>query len=328
MTDFQEQIFHINSPAEFEYLALQLFHFQYENVQVYHDYAQALKINPQQVDSLEKIPFLPISLFKTHKIMANGCFEQTIFESSGTTGMQPSKHYIADTQLYEKSFTTCFEQFFGATENYVILALLPSYIERGNSSLVYMVDYLIKRCQHTQSGFYGYNFDALKKQLETLKDRQQKTILFGVGFALLDFIEQYSIHFPDLIVFETGGMKTRRKEISRADLHQRLQEGFHVPVIYSEYGMTELLSQAYSTDGNTFQCPAWMKILLRDMQDPLSLQTDLHKKGGINVIDLANIYSCAFIATQDIGRFSNNNQFEVLGRFDNADIRGCNMLME
>ena len=179
-----------------------------------------------------------------------------------------------------------------------------------------------------ENGYYLYNHEALYQKLRELRDKRKKTILWGVTFALLDFAEKYEINFPELVVFETGGMKTRRKEISRADLHQRLQDGFHVPVIYSEYGMTELLSQAYSTDGNTFQCPAWMKILLRDMQDPLSLQTDLHKKGGINVIDLANIYSCAFIATQDIGRFCNNNQFEVLGRFDNADIRGCNMLME
>lgn len=319
-------IFQIEDNSTFQKIALQIFNYQYNNIEIYQHYVNCLGIKPESVTNINEIPFLPITFFKTNQILSKEKNAQLIFESSGTTGNQVSKHYVANENIYIQSFTKCFEHFFGSPSQYVILALLPSYLERNNSSLVYMMNHLIEHSQK-DSGFYLHNFDELAFKINILKEKKQPTILFGVSFALLDFLEKYQFNFPELLVFETGGMKTKRKEIAREELHQIIKQGFNIPLVYSEYGMTELLSQAYSLNDITFQTPPWMKIFLRDMQDPLSLLTNNNQKGGINIIDLANIYSCSFIATQDIGRIHNDNSFEILGRFDNADIKGCNMLV-
>jgi phenylacetate-coenzyme A ligase PaaK-like adenylate-forming protein len=286
-----------------------------------------LRRDVNTIEQWEQIPFLPVEFFKTHRIIASGYKPELQFTSSGTTGNQTSTHYVADKKLYEESFLRCFEYFVGKPDQFIILALLPSYLERENSSLVYMVNTLIKHTCNPNSGFYLYNADEFAEKLQRLSDERQKVIVFGVGFALLDVVEKYRFELKNALVFETGGMKGRKTEISRKELHDTLAAGFGVDVIHSEYGMTELLSQAYSMNGESFRCPSWMKILLRDMQDPLSLLTSA-KRGGINVIDLANLYSCSFIATQDIGKYRADGSFEVLGRFDYSDIRGCNMLIE
>ncbi|MBO4739961.1 MAG: acyltransferase [Bacteroidales bacterium] len=322
-------IFTIKNDADFQSLALKIFDYQYKNIEIYQRYIQLLNIDATQINKIEDIPFLPISMFKFHKIATKEVNENQYFESSGTTSQTPSVHYIADLSIYERSFLSCFEQFIGQPSEFAILALLPSYLERKHSSLVYMVDKLMQKSQNPYNDFYLYNFNDLAQKLTYLRNNHIKTILFGVSFALLDFVEQFQIDFPELIVIETGGMKTRRKEMTRQEIHQILSTKFSVPNIYSEYGMAELLSQAYCTNGTTFSCPKWMKIILRDMQDPISKEpVPFGQKGGINIIDLANIYSCSFIATQDIGRLTDGNQFEVLGRFDNADLRGCNLLYE
>lgn len=285
-----------------------------------------LGIHPDAVSTVAAIPYLPISFFKTHEIVSHTNPAEITFSSSGTTGMVTSKHLVTDVSVYDQSFTLAFEQFYGKIENTCFLALLPSYLEREGSSLIYMVDALIRDSKHPDSGYFLHNHKDLYHKLNELKTSGQKTILIGVTYALLDFIEKYKIDFPGLIVMETGGMKGKRKEMVREELHELLQEGFGVPAIHSEYGMTELLSQAYSKGEGIFACPPWMKILLRDTNDPLSL-IDHNRTGGINVIDLANLNSCAFIATQDLGRLFPDGSFEVLGRFDNADIRGCNLLV-
>jgi phenylacetate-coenzyme A ligase PaaK-like adenylate-forming protein len=287
-----------------------------------------LHCDVNKIDSIEQIPFLPVEFFKTQRVIANGYTPQLQFASSGTTGNQTSIHYVADKRLYEESLLCSFEHFVGKAEEFVILALLPSYLERDNSSLVYMINTLITHTHRKDSGFYLYNVDEFVRKLQHLSDSKQKTIVFGVGFALLDIVEQYRFKLEDVLIFETGGMKGRKTEMSREELHNKLTAGFGVDIIYSEYGMTELLSQAYSMNGKSFRCPSWMKVVLRDMQDPLSLLTAIDRRGGINVIDLANFYSCSFIATQDIGLYHADSSFEVLGRFDYADLRGCNMLME
>jgi phenylacetate-coenzyme A ligase PaaK-like adenylate-forming protein len=281
-----------------------------------------------EIKTVEQIPFLPVELFKTQRIIAKGHSPQLEFVSSGTTGSRTSTHYVADKTLYGESLLRCFEYFVGQPNEFVILALLPSYRERGNSSLTYMLNELIVRSENPDSGFYLSNLDAFADKLQQLILSRQKTLVFGVGFALLDVIEKYRFSDGNLLVFETGGMKGKRKEILREELHRKLAQGFGVPVVYSEYGMTELLSQAYSSNGESFRCPPWMKILLRDVHDPLSILQTSDKQGGVNVIDLANLYSCSFIATQDLGKYRTDGSFEVLGRFDYADIRGCNMLVE
>lgn len=258
--------------------------------------------------------------------MSTDASPEIVFSSSGTTGMLPSKHLVTDLSLYEQSFNSAFEQFYGQIANTCLLALLPSYLERDGSSLIYMVDALLKQSQHPDSGYFLHNHDDLYARLQQLQATNQKTILIGVTYALLDFIEQYKVEFPDLIVMETGGMKGKRKEMVREELHELLQNGFGVNAVHSEYGMTELLSQAYSYGKGIFNCPPWMKVYLRDTNDPLSLSPD-NKTGGINIIDLANLNSCSFIATQDLGKLFPDGSFEVLGRFDNADIRGCNLLI-
>lgn len=321
------QIFSIQSEAHFDETAIHIFRHQAEHCQVYKEFISHLAVNPLAVTTINEIPFLPISFFKTHRVVSNTLPEEIIFSSSGTTGMVQSQHYVTDVSVYEDSFNKAFEQFYGAAKDTCILALLPSYLERDGSSLIYMVDALLRQSEHPQSGYFLHNHEELYERLKARQHSKEKTILIGVTYALLDFLESYPIDFPELIVMETGGMKGKRKEMVREELHDILRKGFAVDAIHSEYGMTELLSQAYSAGEGIFDCPNWMKILLRDTNDPLTI---LHSKqtGGINVIDLANINSCSFIATQDLGRLLPNGSFEVLGRFDNADIRGCNLLVQ
>jgi phenylacetate-coenzyme A ligase PaaK-like adenylate-forming protein len=320
-------IFSINTEEAFNEHALAIFRHQAENCAVYKDYIFHLGVFTECIKNVDDIPYLPISFFKTHPVVSTQDPPQIVFSSSGTTGMVQSKHFVTDVKLYEDSFNKAFTQFYGNIEETCLLALLPSYQEREGSSLIYMVDALLEQSQHPDSGYFLNNDEALFQKLQQLKAAQQKTILMGVTYALLDFLERYSIDFPELIVMETGGMKGKRKEMVREELHYVLKNGFGVPAIHSEYGMTELLSQAYSKGEGIFRCPAWMKIVLRDTNDPLTLLKN-QQTGGINVIDLANINSCSFIATQDLGRVYPDGSFEVLGRFDNADIRGCNLLVQ
>ena len=326
MKQLTSEIFSIQTEDQFETVALKVFRHQIENCKVYRDYVANLRLDPDVLSSTKDIPFLPIGFFKSQDILSSNNAASLVFSSSGTTGMTQSRHLVTDASVYEKSFNTAFDLFYGDIENTCFLALLPSYLEREGSSLIYMVDALIAASKHPDSGYYLHNHEDLYQKLKELKDKGQRTILIGVTYALLDFIEQYHIDFPELIVMETGGMKGKRKEMVREELHQTLTTGFGVNHIHSEYGMTELLSQAYSYGEGLFNCPPWMKIYLRDTNDPLSLVND-GKTGGINVIDLANVNSCSFIATQDLGRLNPDGSFEVLGRFDNADIRGCNLLV-
>lgn len=319
-------IFDISGADDFEQMVMKVFRHQADHCAVYGDYIGHLGIMAEKVERMEQIPYLPISFFKTHEVLSNTKKPQIIFSSSGTTGMVQSRHLVTDLSIYEKSFELAFERFYGYAEETCILALLPSYLERDGSSLIYMVDALISKSKHPDSGYFLYNHDELHEVLLRLRHSGQKTLLIGVTYALLDFTENFAIDFPELIVMETGGMKGKRKEMVREELHHILKVGFGVPAIHSEYGMTELLSQAYSKGEGLFECPPWMRIVLRDTNDPLSLLPP-HQTGGINVIDLANINSCAFIATQDLGRTMPDGSFEVLGRFDNADIRGCNLLV-
>lgn len=326
MKDLIKQIFSISNSRQFEETELEIFRHQAANCAVYREYITHLKINPEKITKTDDIPYLPISFFKTHEVLSSTETPEITFSSSGTTGMVQSRHLVTDLSVYDQSFNLAFEHFYGKIEDTCFLALLPSYLEREGSSLIYMVDALIKDSKHPDSGYFLHNHEELFNTLTRLKATQQKTILIGVTYALLDFIESHQIDFPELIVMETGGMKGKRKEMVREELHQLLQEGFGITHIHSEYGMTELLSQAYSKGDGIFYCPPWMKINLRDTNDPLS-PVQGNKSGGINVIDLANINSCSFIATQDLGRLYPDGSFEVLGRFDNADIRGCNLLV-
>lgn len=327
MNSIPTDIFAINDAQAFQNQALATFKLQAKNCQVYREYIHHLKIDVNQISAIEQIPFLPIVFFKTHQILSNQNPVEVIFSSSGTTGMSQSSHHVTDVALYEQSYLRAFDHFYGNVSNYCFLALLPSYQQRSGSSLIYMVNDLIEKSGHPQSGYFLDNHDDLLQTLTDLKNKSQPTVLIGVTYALLDFVEKFDLSFPNLIVMETGGMKGRRKEMVREELHQQLTEGFGVPAIHSEYGMTELLSQAYSLGEGIFQCPGWMKVLIRDTNDPLTL-IPKGKTGGINVIDLSNINSCSFIATQDLGKINTDNSFEVLGRFDNADIRGCNLLVQ
>ena len=322
-----EQIFSINDEATFSEVALTIFNHQAKNCAVYRDYIHHLKIDATRIDHYEQIPFLPISFFKSHEVLSSTARAEVVFSSSGTTGQTTSKHLVTNLKVYEESFNRAFKQFYGDSKEICLLALLPSYLEREGSSLIYMVDDLLKQSEHPLSGYFLHNLEELFTALNSLKKSGQKTILIGVTYALLDFVEQFKIDFPELIVMETGGMKGKRKEMVREELHHDLYAGFGVKQIHSEYGMTELLSQGYSYLDGIFNCPPWMKILLRDTSDPLSLLQG-KQTGGINVIDLANLNSCSFIATQDLGKTYPDGSFEVLGRFDNADIRGCNLLVQ
>jgi hypothetical protein len=321
-----DDIFNIQTENDFKTMAFKVFKFQFENNTVYRSFCDLLNIHPSDITSIKDIPFLPIQFFKSHRILSNSKPVEKTFLSSGTTGTNISKHHVTDISLYEKSFFKGFEHFYGNIEDYVVLALLPSYLEREGSSLIYMVDALIKQSNQKESGFYLNNHSELKDALFKLEKEGKKTLLIGVSFALLDLVEAYPFKLKHTIVMETGGMKGRRKELVRSELHSFLKKGFGVEHIHSEHGMTELLSQAYSKGNGIFECPNWMKIFTRDPEDALSI-LDSDKNGGINIIDLANINSCAFIATQDLGKIYPNGTFEIIGRFDHSDIRGCNLMI-
>jgi phenylacetate-coenzyme A ligase PaaK-like adenylate-forming protein len=319
-------LFQISNEAEFLATALETFRFQYSNNTVYQEFCDHLKATPEMVRNLKDIPFLPIQFFKNKKLISTTDFPEAIFTSSGTTGSITSKHLVTDIGLYEKSYLAAFNLFYGKPSDFCILALLPSYLEREGSSLIYMVNDLIEKSGHPKSGFFLNDFDKLKKYLTTLEASRTKTLLIGVSFALLDFCEQHQFSLKHTTVMETGGMKGRRKELIREELHALLKKGFGVDHIHSEYGMTELLSQAYSKGNGIFNCPPWMRVLVRDTEDPLTYLPH-GKTGGINVIDLANKNSCSFIATQDLGKKYDDDNFEILGRFDDSDIRGCNLMV-
>jgi phenylacetate-coenzyme A ligase PaaK-like adenylate-forming protein len=363
-----DRIFSISSFEEFEKISIEVFWFQHSNCSVYRQFCDLLKVNPEKVQQIKDIPFLPIEFFKSKEILAQdnklprgkvnegstpkfrdqksqiikskkqneaelrGMRPEKInkpslvFTSSGTTGNNTSKHLVSDISLYERSFITAFNLFYGIPEDYVILALLPSYLEREGSSLVYMVNHLIENSRHSESGFYLNDLEGLSDTLLSVDSSGKKVLLIGVSFALLDLVEQHKFKLKNTVIMETGGMKGRRREMIREELHAILQKGFSVPVIHSEYGMTELLSQAYSKGNGIFKCPPWMKILIRDPEDALTYLED-KKTGGINVIDLANLYSCSFIATQDLGKKEDDNTTQILGRFDNSDVRGCNLMV-
>lgn len=321
------KIFAIQSEEDFEQVAIEVFQYQYENCLPYRKFCNLLNTDPKQVVHSTDIPFLPIEFFKSHKIFDKQQTEaESIFTSSGTTGMERSQHYVASNKIYEESFLRAFKQFYGETTDYTILALLPSYLERDGSSLIYMVDRLIKDSNNPSSGFYLHNTEDLVKKLLDQEKLGKKTLLIGVSYALLDLIEDFDLPaLEHTIIMETGGMKGKRKELIKQELHKILAVGFGVPQIHSEYGMTELLSQAYSEGNGFFYTPPWMRVLTRDTEDPLSYVE--YVTGGINVIDLANLHSCSFIATQDLGKLHLDGSFEIIGRFDNSDIRGCNLLL-
>jgi phenylacetate-coenzyme A ligase PaaK-like adenylate-forming protein len=321
-----QQVFSIQTEQQFQEVALQVFQYQARHCAVYRNFINGLGLQPDHITQLAEIPFLPIEFFKNHQVVSNPASAEVTFTSSGTTGMITSSHLVTDVSWYQESFRKAFELFYGPVQQYCILALLPAYLERAGSSLVYMADDLIRQSGHADSGFYLYNHPDLHQQLVKQQQAGTPTVLIGVTFALLDFVEQHSIHFPELVVMETGGMKGRRKEMIREDLHQQLCAGFGVPAIHSEYGMTELLSQAYSKGQGIFNCPPWLRIQTRDTNDPLS-SVSYGKTGGVNIIDLANINSCSFLATQDLGKVYPDHSFEILGRFDASDIRGCNLLI-
>ena len=321
-----QDLFSISSAKQFEKMALKVFRFQYDNNAVYREFCDLVTKDKQTVKSLKQIPFLPIQFFKSHNVVSTIDEPQTIFTSSGTTGSVTSRHLVTDVSLYEQSYRQAFSQFYGNIEDYTVLALLPSYLERKGSSLIHMVDDLIQLSNNPDSGFYLNDYDALVSKLLEQEHDDKNVLLIGVTFALLDLIEKQNFKLKNTIIMETGGMKGRRKEMIREELHEILTKGFGVKAIHSEYGMTELLSQAYSLGEGIFECPSWMQIHIRDTEDALTYISN-GKTGGINVIDLANINSCSFIATQDLGKKYDNGSFEVLGRFDNSDIRGCNLMV-
>ncbi|WP_343610067.1 acyl transferase [Chryseobacterium oranimense] len=325
-----KNIFDIRTEQDFLEASLAAFRYQYDHIEVYRKFVDFLKINPDEVTDLAKIPFLPIEMFKNHQILDRNATADLYFQSSGTTQMNLSKHFIADPGLYEESISKSFEQFIGKPEEFVFLGLLPSYLEKQNSSLIYMVDDLMKKSGKPENGYFLYNHAELFQLLNDLKDK--KVILFGVSFALLDFLDSVEslgrsiTGSQNLIVIETGGMKGRKEEMTKDELLKILQNGLKTEKIYSEYSMTELLSQAYSLGNNEYQSPNWMKILVRNAEDPFSYEKE-GRTGAINIIDLANIHSCCFIATQDLGKTLPGDKFQVLGRIDHSDIRGCSLLV-
>ncbi|MCD4832904.1 MAG: acyltransferase [Bacteroidales bacterium] len=321
-----DEIFSINSDNHFNDIALRIFNYQAENNPVYKEYLFHLGTNFSSIKTVQEIPFLPIEFFKTHKVITGSEQDVKTFYSSGTTGIEKSNHYITDLSVYEKSFLTAFEQQYGKISNYCILALLPTYLENESSSLVYMVNRLIEESGHSESGFYLQNGEELALKLRYLNQAKTKVILIGVSYALVDLAEKFPMNLPNTIIMETGGMKGKRKELTKKELHNFLSSKFGIESIHSEYGMTELLSQAYSKGDGKFYSPPWMKILIRDVYDPFCY-LEKEKPGGINIIDLANINSCSFIETKDLGKINQNNSFEILGRFDYSDIRGCNLLV-
>jgi phenylacetate-coenzyme A ligase PaaK-like adenylate-forming protein len=326
--ELRNKIFSIKDQSDFWNYAQEIFTYQYNNNPVYNTFITSLGRDGFSGNTPDSIPFLPVEFFRHHMIITGNLPVEMVFESSGTTGIAAGKHFVNDLSLYEESFLKSFRLFYGDPGDYIIAALLPSYTERKGSSLVYMADKLIKKSQHPLSGFYKENTVNLIKAINLSKEESRKSLLLGVSFALLDLAEEQSPDLSGVIVMETGGMKGRRKELTRSELHNILKEKCNVPSIHSEYGMTELMSQAYSKGDGFFYCPPWMKVLIRDPQDPLSLYPETGRTGGINIIDLANINSCSFIATSDLGRLHDDGSFEVLGRFDNSEIRGCNLMAE
>lgn len=322
--EYEDKVFSVEKDG-FEDLALEIFRFQYRHNPVYQQYAKTIGIVGPEPKRLQDIPFLPVGFFKTHPVHTTGFESEAIFESSGTTQSINSRHYVRKLSLYRESFLQCWQQFYGPVQDWCIIGLLPSYLERQNASLVVMADELVKQSGHPESGFYLYEHEKLAATLQRLENAGQKTLLIGVTFALLDFAEKFPMPLRHTILMETGGMKGRRKEMTRPEVHDILQKAFHTKNIHSEYGMTELLSQAYSTHDGIFQSPAWMKIMVRQEDDPFDVRTQ--GSGVINVIDLANIYSCSFIATDDIGKLSSDGSFEVQGRTDSSDIRGCSLMV-
>jgi phenylacetate-coenzyme A ligase PaaK-like adenylate-forming protein len=327
-TDLSGRIFKLNNQKKFSEITLEIFNYQADNNPVYQNFLTSLGKKKGAVKTISDIPFLPVEFFRSQKVITENLPAEVVFESSRTSGTSASHHYVHDLKIYEESFLRTFTLFYGEPSDYYIAALLPSYTERGNSSLVYMMNGLINRSVHLQSGFFKNNYQDLISNLQKAKTRQQKTLLVGVSFALLDLAENFAPDLSGTIVMETGGMKGRRKEVTREELHEILSGKFNVPLIHSEYGMTELMSQAYSKGKGIFYCPTWMKIIIRDPQDPLSVISEPGRVGGINIIDLANLYSCSFIATGDLGKLHEDGGFEVLGRFENSDIRGCNLMVE
>jgi hypothetical protein len=323
--ELENRVFSISNAKEFALIAREVYRFQYYNNRLYREYCEAVKRPPRYVNEIKDVPFLPISFFKSHRVETTTFDPELVFRSSGTTASATSSHFVKDAAVYEKSFSEGFRRFYGDIKNYCILGLLPSYLERGNSSLVYMVDHMIKASEHKSSGFYLDDFERLNNTLQELESKGQKTILIGVTYALLDFGDQYRQHFKNTIVMETGGMKGRGKELTKAELNIHLKQTFGVNDIHSEYGMTELLSQAYGVNGS-MDCPPWMRIVVRDETDPFSI-FELGGTGAVNVIDLANLYSCSFIATDDMGKICTDGSFEVLGRMDNSDVRGCSLMV-
>ncbi|MEQ1734602.1 MAG: acyl transferase [Bacteroidia bacterium] len=324
----EQEIFSTTTPHSFEALAMRVFEYQSQHNRMYAQYLAYLNIDVKSIANISQIPFLPVELFKTHRILVDDCTPQITFSSSSTTGTGQSLHYVPNLTVYENSFNKAFNLFYGDVKNYVVLALLPSYQEREGSSLIYMVDSLINESQNKTSGYFLNENQKLHTTLLQLIATNTPTLLIGVSYALLDFIEEYQLHnATNLIVMETGGMKGKRKELTKEELHAQLKTGFGVAHIHSEYSMTELLSQAYSQGDGVYSCPPWMRVLIRDTNDYKQLLPH-NKSGGVNIIDLANLYSCAFIATQDLGKLHTDTTFEILGRFDNSDIRGCNLLVQ
>lgn len=342
-----KSVFNIQTEEEFQQKCLETFQYQYHNIEVYRKFVDFLNINPNEIKEVEKIPFLPIEMFKNHTLLDKNKMADLYFQSSGTTQMNLSKHWIADEKLYQESIEKSFEQFIGKPEDYIFLGLLPSYLEKQNSSLIYMVDFLMKKSGKPENGYFLYNHQDLFELLNKLSKENKKVILFGVSFALLDFLDfaQTNNHIitssDQLIIIETGGMKGRKQEMTKDELLAIFHKGFGIEKIYSEYSMTELLSQAYSLGQNIYETPNWMRILVRNTEDPFSY-LEAGRNGAINIIDLANRHSCSFIATQDLGKILmdseilrsahndkeiSSNQFQVLGRIDHSDIRGCSLLV-
>ncbi len=323
MEKLEQAIFEIKGQADFEKIALEVYQFQCEHCEIYRDFVKQL--NRKEPEKISEIPFLPISFFKTHEVRSRTKKVETLFMSSGTTGTARSQHFVESLKMYEISFLKSYISQVGNPENQIILALLPNYIEQGNSSLVYMVDHLIKATKNELSGFYLQNLADLIQAYEKAIATGKEVVIFGVSYALLDLAD-LKPNLSKARIIETGGMKGRRKELSKEELHEILKTAFQVPFISSEYGMSELLSQAYSDKNGLFDLPQWMKVMIRDVNDPFGYLEN-EKTGGVNVIDLANLYSCAFISTQDLGKIT-QDQLQLMGRYDHSDVRGCNLMVE
>jgi phenylacetate-coenzyme A ligase PaaK-like adenylate-forming protein len=323
-----EKIFSVNTDTQFSALALDIFRHQVENNKVYGEYVKAIGKKAAEVKRIEDIPFLPVSFFKTHDVVCgkDGKYD-TIFTSSTTSGDNPSRHLVRDIEIYKESFRKGFSHFYGDIKDYCVLALLPSYLERSGSSLVFMAEDMVTNSNNKLSGFYIHNYNELAEKLALLEKQGKKVLLLGVTYALLKLAEEYPMHLKHTVIMETGGMKGKRQELPKQEVHQILKKAFGVEHIHSEYGMTELLSQGYSKGDGVFNCPPWMRILVRDMYDPLNVGLK-NTSGAINIIDLANINSCSFVATDDVGIVHENGSFEVSGRIDYSDIRGCNLMAD